>query len=369
MEDIMITSGTRFEGYEISEYGPYRFVQTILSSNFLKEFGSSIADLATDRSSLYHEKLDGAMNETIKSFKEMVSKTKYNAVVGFQTNVVDYSSTLTAVVASGTLVSINKEFQSEFEKSVFVRKELYVNNYYDKLVPRAVKVILASEGNGTKISAWFNNYNMDDIKAVKADIQFVNIYGDEITLTGVDFVFDKTNLSLLKADYVDCKLPDKYIKIISSSKVYIQKYVTARGVYSCGDDPIDVNMSEIKYKALKLKKGLDAVCNYRSDGLVWTCNCGHVNEGGAEECVICSRKQDEMKNNISFNYEPMIDEMRQKEYVMEIKDVLMKYIKDIDSGIRMQLLEIMESGIQYEKTRGNMKETVIEKVENLFLGL
>ena len=61
--------------------------------------------------------------------------------------------------------------------------------------------------------------------------------------------------------------------------------------------------------------------------------------------------------------------MRQKEYVMEIKDVLMKHIKDIDSGLRMQLLEIMESGLQYEKTRGNMKDTVIEKVENLFLGL
>ena len=29
----------------------------------------------------------------------------------------------------------------------------------------------------------------------------------------------------------------------------------------------------------------------------------------------------------------------------------------------------MESGIQYEKTRGDMKETVIDKVENLFLGL
>ena len=47
----------------------------------------------------------------------------------------------------------------------------------------------------------------------------------------------------------------------------------------------------------------------------------------------------------------------------------MKHIKDIDSGLRMQLLEIMESGLQYEKTRGNMKDTVIEKVENLFLGL
>ena len=82
MEDIMITSGTSFEGYEISEYGPYRFVQTILSSNFLKEIGSSIADIATDRSSIYQEKLDGAMNEAIKSFKEMAGKTKYNAVVG-----------------------------------------------------------------------------------------------------------------------------------------------------------------------------------------------------------------------------------------------------------------------------------------------
>ena len=85
MEDIMITSGTSFEGYEISEYGPYRFVQTILSSNFLKEIGSSIADIATDRSSIYQEKLDGAMNEAIKSFKEMAGKTKYNAVVGFHT--------------------------------------------------------------------------------------------------------------------------------------------------------------------------------------------------------------------------------------------------------------------------------------------
>ena len=80
MEDIMITSGTSFEGYEISEYGPYRFVQTILSSNFLKEIGSSIADIATDRSSIYQEKLDGAMNEAIKSFKEMAGKTKYNAL-------------------------------------------------------------------------------------------------------------------------------------------------------------------------------------------------------------------------------------------------------------------------------------------------
>ena len=315
------------------------------------------------------EKIDEILNETINNFTDMVRETKYNAVVGFRTGVEEYTNNVTAVVASGTLVNIKEQYKSEFDKSSFIRNEIYVRNYYDLLVPRASKVVLASEGKGTKISVWFNNYNNDDIKALKAELQFTNIYGDNITLPDVDFTFDKTNLKLLKSDYVECKLPDKYIKMISSVKVYIKKYVKASGVYEIDADSIGIEMSDVKFKALKLKKGIDAVANYKSDGLVWTCNCGHVNEGGAEECVICGRKQDEMKNSITFNYEPMLEEMKTKEYVIEIKDVLMKYIKDIDTGMRMQLLEIMESGLNYEKSRGSMKDSVIEKVENLFLGL
>ena len=369
MKEVLITSGTSFEGYDIVGYGTYKFTQTILNSNFLKDFGTSIADIATDRRDIYQEKIDEILNETINNFTDMVRETKYNAVVGFRTGVEEYTNNVTAVVASGTLVNIKEQYKSEFDKSSFIRNEIYVRNYYDLLVPRASKVVLASEGKGKKISVWFNNYNNDDIKALKAELQFTNIYGDNITLPDVDFTFDKTNLKLLKSDYVECKLPDKYIKMISSVKVYIKKYVKASGVYEIDADSIGIEMSDVKFKALKLKKGIDAVANYKSDGLVWTCNCGHVNEGGAEECVICGRKQDEMKNSITFNYEPMLEEMKTKEYVIEIKDVLMKYIKDIDTGMRMQLLEIMESGLNYEKSRGSMKDSVIEKVENLFLGL
>ena len=369
MKDVLITAGTGFEGYDIVDYGDYKFTQTILNSNFLKDFGTSIADIATDRRDVYQEKIDEILNEAIQNFTNMVMESNYNAVIGFKTAVEEYSNNVTAVVASGTLVNITEQYKSEFDKSSFVRSEVFVRNYYDLLVPRASKVILASEGKGTKISAWFNNYNNDDIIAIKAEVQFTNIYGDNITLPDVDFTFDKTNLKLLKSDYVECKLPDKYIKMISSAKVYIKKYVKPNGVYEIDADSIGIEMSETKFKALKRKKGIDAVANYKSDGLVWTCNCGHVNEGGAEECVICGRKQDEMKTSISFNYEPMLEEMKTKEYVVEIKDVLMKYIKDIDAGMRMQLLEIMESGLHYEKARGSMKESVIEKVENLFLGL
>ena len=120
--------------------------------------------------------------------------------------------------------------------------------------------------------------------------------------------------------------------------------------------------------ALKENRGIDAVEKSRTDGMIWTCNCGYVNEAGDEECMVCSRKQDDMKSTSKFNPDEMIAKMQTKEYVIEIKDVLMEYIKEIDSEYRMELLEIMESGLQYEKTRGNMKDTVIEKVEKVFEG-
>ena len=69
-------------------------------------------------------------------------------------------------------------------------------------------------------------------------------------------------------------------------------------------------------------------------------------------------------DNVQLN--KMIEEMKEKEYVNELKDVLMSYIKDIDTKYRLQLLEIMESGQIYERTRGNMKDSVIEKVEKVF---
>ena len=49
-----------------------------------------------------------------------------------------------------------------------------------------------------------------------------------------------------------------------------------------------------------------------------------------------------------------------KEQVKAAADLIEEHL-DVDA-----LLEIMESGLQYEKTRGNMKETVIEKVEKVF---
>jgi hypothetical protein len=229
-----------------------------------------------------------------------------------------------------------------------------------------VKVVLDGTKSQVNMSVWFFNYNLDDILAVRADVELTNLYDEKLIIKGMDFVFDKGNVSLIESQYVQSKLSSNDVMLLKDAKVIINKYVTPRGVFACNDTPVNVSMTLHRLEALKAKRGIDAVEKYRTDGMIWTCNCGYVNEAGSEECVVCGRKQEDIKSTSKFNYEEMLAKMQEKEYVIELKDVLMEYIKEIDAKYRLELLEIMESGLQYEKTRGNMKETVIEKVEKVF---
>jgi hypothetical protein len=266
------------------------------------------------------------------------------------------------VVATGTAVKIKKTVIVNDT----IHKELFVTNYYTRLVPRPVKVVLDGTKSQVNMSVWFFNYNLDDILAVRADVELTNLYDEKLIIKGMDFVFDKGNVSLIESQYVQSKLSSNDVMLLKDAKVIINKYVTPRGVFACNDTPVNVTMTLHRLEALKAKRGIDAVEKYRTDGMIWTCNCGYVNEAGSEECVVCGRKQEDIKSTSKFNYEEMLAKMQEKEYVIELKDVLMEYIKEIDAKYRLELLEIMESGLQYEKTRGNMKETVIEKVEKVF---
>lgn len=364
MADIKITSGYNFEGFEISEYLGFVSGQTVNGANFFKGIAAGITEMSDEESEKLTTKLEQSNELAIEKLKKIASRMGADAIIGMDLNYIQFANNSVGTTATGTAVKIVKK--EEIDQ--IVSTELYVSNYYNRLVPRPVKIILSGNSKGVKISADFFNYNKEDIKAIRADVELTNLYEEKLLLKNLDFVFEKGNVSLIESNEIDCKLPAKDILLIKDSKVTISKYVTSTGVYACNDLPINVTLPLHRLIALKEKRGIDAVEKYRTDGMIWTCNCGYVNEAGSEECMICGRKQEDMKSLSNFNPDEMIAKMQTKEYVMEIKDVLMDYIKDIDAGYRMQLLEIMESGLQYEKTRGNMKDTVIEKVEKVFEG-
>jgi len=365
MKNVMLTSGYGFEGYEITDYLGFVSGQTVLGSNFFKGLAAGVTEMSDAESEKLTSKLEQANELAMEKLKKIAATKGADAIIGVEFNYTQFANYSVGTIASGTAVKLKPKMSDEH----IVSTELYVSNYYNKTVPRPVKVLLkGSSKNGVTISTWFYNYNQDDIKAIRADVELTNLYEEKLLIKNVDFVFEKGNISLIESNDIECKLPMKDILLIKESRVIISKYVTSRGVFACNDMPINVTMPMHRLIALKEKRGIDAVEKYKTDGMIWTCNCGYVNEAGAEECVVCSRKQENIKGKNKFNPDEMISRMQSKEYVIEIKDVLMDYIKQIDNEFRIELLEIMESGIQYEKTRGNMKDTVIEKVEKVFEG-
>ncbi|MDD6070645.1 MAG: YbjQ family protein [Clostridiales bacterium] len=364
MGEIKLTSGECFEGYDIVEYLGFINGQIALSSNFFKDLSANIAEWSAQENSTITNKLENASENALEDLMRVAEKKGANAIIGVELNYASFSGSAIGTVASGTAVRIKKK--EDLHK--VITSKILVSNYYNMLIPRPVELTIIGEDNVVKVAPVFYNYNQDEIKAVRCDIELTNYYEEKLLLQGMDFVFERNNITKLQAELVECKLPVKAIPLIKDVKVYVKKYVTSKGVFVPDAEPIDITLSKHSLEGLKQKRGRDAVERYKSDGTTWICNCGYINAAGDEECGICGRKEEELRMNVGFDYEEMCERMRGLPNVSAMKDVLVDYIKQgaIDAKYRMELLETMESGLQYEKTRGDMTETVLEKVIKVF---
>ncbi|MBR6172867.1 MAG: heavy metal-binding domain-containing protein [Eubacterium sp.] len=358
-DGIMLTTGNGFDGYEIKEYLGIVSGEAILGSNFIKGIAASVTNVSEQDMA----KVEKAKEEAEGRLLRSAAAKKANAIIGIQSAYTTLEGGSFGAIVTGTAVII----EPVPKPPARLKKDLVVMNYYARLVPRPVKVMLEEIApDDIQMKVLFFNYNKEDILAIRGNVEYTNLYDERLVVKDVDFAFRKGNVTQIESEPLSAQITANDVLLLKEARVIISKYATPRGVFACNDSPINVSMSVHRLEALKAKRGIDAVEKYQTDGMIWTCNCGHVNEAGTDECIVCGRKHDDIRITTSFNYEEMIDRMKEKEYVIEIKDVLMEYIKSIDSKYRLQLLEIMESGLQYEKTRGNMKDTVIEKVEKVF---
>jgi len=364
MSGIKMTSGYNFEGYDIVEYLGFVNGQIALSSNFLRDLSSNIVEWSAQESSAITSKLENSSENAIADLIKVAEQRGANAIIGVALNYTSFSNSSVGTVATGTAVRIEKKKNSSRVSS----STFFVSNYYNSKMPRPVEVAIVREDNNVRMATLFYNYGMNEIRAVRCDVELTNYFDEKILLQGIDFIFEKNSVLQLNSEFVECKLPAKAVDLIKNVKVYVKKYVTSKGVYLPDVESTDVEISKNALENLKEKKGKDAVERYKSDGTTWLCNCGFINAYGNDECEICGRKESEIRLNAGFDYEEMYNKMKEQPNVALMKDVLMDYIKRgaIDAKYRMELLETMESGLQYEKTRGDMKETVLDKVMKVF---
>lgn len=214
MGEIMLTTGSSFEGYEVVEYLGFVNGQIALSSSFFKDLSSNLAEWTMQESTAFTNKLENASENAVENLVKVAAGKGANAIIGIELNYTGFSNNAIGTVASGTAVIIRKK---EAIHKV-VTSKIFVSNYYNMLMPRPVEVTLAGEDNVVKIAPLFYNYNQDEIKAVRCDIELTNYYEEKLLLQGIDFVFERNNVTKLQADFVECKLPMKDIPLIKDRK-------------------------------------------------------------------------------------------------------------------------------------------------------
>ena len=171
--NIKMTTGSSFEGYEIVEYLGLVSGQIALGSSFL----SNITEMTAQESTTFTNKLQHASETALEKLCKAAMKKGADALVGVALNYTEFASSSIGTVASGTAVKLRK-----IEQKQAITNKLYVSNYYTRLVPRAVQVRFESVDGVVKIATDFYNYNLDEVKAIRADVTLTNFYDEKVVL-------------------------------------------------------------------------------------------------------------------------------------------------------------------------------------------
>ena len=173
-ENMMITTTSGFEGYGVTEYLGFVSSQAILGSNFISGIAANVADVARKDTAKLEQCREDAEQQLIKAAKRKGA----NAIIGMNMVYAPFEAGSFGIIVSGTAVKVTKHIIVSDE----LHKELFVTNYYNRLVPRPVKVVLDGDSNIINMKLVCYNYNHDDIKALRADVEFTNLFD---RLTGV----------------------------------------------------------------------------------------------------------------------------------------------------------------------------------------
>ncbi|MCR4717143.1 MAG: YbjQ family protein [Lachnospiraceae bacterium] len=362
MKDVLITTGSSVDGYDIAEYIDFVTYQAPFSSNFVQELAANITDSVGGDGNSLSDKFEEAIADAKSNFVAMVKEKGGNAIINMSISYSNLSGSVAAVMLSGTAVKIEKT-KGTMREHV---NDLAVCNYIARKIVRPIEVDLHIDGAQVFMSLKLHNYEMAKITAVKVDVELEDIYGDKTVLENIDYTMNQDINILIETAKVPVDMDARKVGLQVGAKVYLKKYVKDMRVWDITDQSIDSTLTSEELGIFKKNRGADAVDKYRKTDTYWRCICGAINLPGDKQCSMCNREEKDM--GYTFDYETMLRTMESVETAEEIKDIFMQYIPHIDSGSRVELLEILQSSINMEKQygAGTKKYSLIDKLKRKF---
>lgn len=107
--NIKLTTGYDFKGYDIIEYKNVISGECVLGTGFLSEFTASFSDFTGTSANLFSTKLKEVKNRALYLLKQSCYLENGNAIIGVDFDYITFQNNMIGVVANGTAVVIEKQ--------------------------------------------------------------------------------------------------------------------------------------------------------------------------------------------------------------------------------------------------------------------
>ncbi|NIQ07746.1 MAG: YbjQ family protein [Candidatus Korarchaeota archaeon] len=106
MDEIIVTTTSSVEGYDIEEYLGIRAGQAVMGANIVKDLFAGIRDIIGGRTKAYEETISKGREEAIKDLKKAAKDLGANAVVGIQIDYEEMREGALWMTVTGTAVKL-----------------------------------------------------------------------------------------------------------------------------------------------------------------------------------------------------------------------------------------------------------------------
>ena len=106
--NLLVTTGTSFEGYRITEYLDVLSAEIVLNIGMFSELGGEICDISGKTNSIVAQKLTDAKEEALELLKNKASEKCAGALLGIQYGMLNMIENMLVISATGTAVRVQK---------------------------------------------------------------------------------------------------------------------------------------------------------------------------------------------------------------------------------------------------------------------
>lgn len=107
-KDLLITTGTNFEGYKIVNYLNVLNTEMVLNIGMFSELGGEICDISGKTNNIVAQKISDAKEEVLELLKNKASANGANGLLGVEFAVINLIENMLVISATGTAVRLQK---------------------------------------------------------------------------------------------------------------------------------------------------------------------------------------------------------------------------------------------------------------------